>query len=1250
MKILKIIGFSIISIIAVIYISFLFILPNALNLNNFKPELTKIINETTGLDFEINNLKLKTSWNLHINVVFDNVSIKYPNKKELLAAQKGEAGIKLLPLAILKVELAPVKFENPKLNIAIEKDGRYDIEKYLNNLLTKISSEQEKNETTEAQNLPIKISNKMPDIVLTNYEIRLKDEAKNDTLKINGNEFKISEFVLGNKIKVTTEGNLTVNDKKHCTYKAQIASFLPQTTETQTTAEPIVIPEIKFNPIPVIKKYNFGANLDTDLKITQKDKEIFLKGYLNATELNYKLQGQNIDKSFLKLAFNDNKININSNLYVDKNEKFVIDGLFKTGKRQFVDLKILSDKIELTDIQKVIVALTDIANIKTDLDKFKLTGYLDSNFNVKSDMKKIESSGYLKIQNASIHHASLPLAINSIKSNFDFNNNKIKITDTSALVNGSLFNISGTIDTNANADIKVNAEKLPLNLLYEAFAPTETKKTLKLNKGTLTLNAYIKGKLDQIEPKIVLDILGLKIKETTMNANAGIGSINVDLTANAKGEYQGKVIAQNASVSISDPNAAISMQNGTLDFDTKNITINPSVLFFDNSKFTISGTVKDYATKLNALINIDGIFTATDALNYIPKEYRTMINAKGKIPMFSQVSSDGKNTKINAQAVSSSQNHLSVLDITNLTSKSALVNLDISTDGNNLKITDIGLYALNRTIKPNANFKENLSGAQKVATLDGKIANLTAKTQTLQGIRLYTPNTISAAIPGMSNSSISAKADISLNGTVSAPIIKGTASIPSVNIPTFKLTGKNINIDFNKDVINAKSPQINLNGSVLAFETAISTNFGKYTTINNLTINADYIDVDKLVQIMETMPQTNVAPSTSVPVIIKKGHGALTKIKSGNLIATNVSGDFTLKNNLFKLTDMKANAYGGVVAGSVDYNIPYETVKANIQGRSLDSNPAVTAVTGLKDQMNGKLDFDANISMIGMIFEQQMKTLNGTVNFSIGEGQMGSLGRLEHFIYASNLVSQKFASSNLNSIIQTLAPKNTGKFQYLKGHLTFANGWAKIDPIHSGGPQMSLYISGSYNLLNNYAKIEILGRVAKEIVSVLGSVGDMSVSKLLSNVTKFGSGTSNILNSYNAIKDAATISKIPQLVPQSDDTKQFQVVIDGNIEKATAVRSFKWVASEAEIKAAKTQINTQLQNLIPTKVKELITPNASTTTQQSQTTTSQTPTATTSTTPQSQAQAASNALKEAAKNAATEQLKKALPSFWEKIE
>ena len=1233
MKTLKILGIAILSILVVIYFAFLFILPNVINLNNYKSDINKLVKDMANLDLTVGNIKLKTTWNLQANIVLDNVSVKYLNKKEMFSAKTGEAGIKLLPLCILNVELAPIKIAEPKINLAIEKDGRYDIEKFANNLLTKLQVAQtEQTQTTKP--LPIKISNNMPDILLTNYAISLTDEKTKDIMKIGGEEFKISDFKLGDKIIVSTNGDLTINGKKQVIYNAKIDSFLPNLVQNESSSnEAISIPQIDFNPIKIVKNYDLGANFDTNLKITQKDKNIYLKGFLNATELNYKLQGKKLDKSFMKLLFEGEKINIDSNLYVNENEKFVVNGFYKTGKKQSVNLHVESNKIALTSLKNVLIALLDMGNIKNDISQIKINGTLDSNFNIKSDFKKIESDGYLKVENASVAHSLLPLTINSIKSYLDFNDNKISIKDTSALVNGSLFNVSGNIDTDANADIRLNAEKLPLNLLYEAFAPKETKEALSITNGLLTLNAYLKGNLANIEPKVDLSLLGLKIREKTTKMVIGINEIAVDLIANIKGEYNGGVVVRTFALTLDEPKTNLILPSGEITFDTKDITIKPSTFYLDNSTATVSGIIKDYVSKLNATIDANGNFVAKDVLKYLPKEVHSYISAKGTLPFVAQITSDVKNTKINAQMLADSSNNLTVLDIDDLRGKYSLANVDLETDLNVLKINDIGLYGLNHPININSNFKEKLATANKIANITGKIGGLTSKVQTLQNLRVLTPTTISASIPNMKNSELSAKADIVVNGSIVAPAIKGLVNVAQIAIPDFMFTGKDIAIEFNKDTILAKSPQIDLNGSKLAFNTSVSTNFVPNTIINDLTISSDDFDVDKVLEILAVMPQGEVAPSASVPVVINKGHGTLKKVKSGTLVATNASGDFTLKDNLFKLKNLKATAYDGIVAGYVDYNIPYETVKANIQGRGMNANDAVTAVVGLKDQLVGKLDFDADISMMGMVYEQQMKTLKGAVNFSLGAGQMGSLGRLEHFIYASNLMSQKFAQSTLNSVIQTLAPKNTGKFEYLKGHLTFNNGWAKIDPIHSGGPQMSLYISGSYNLLNNYANIEVLGRVAKEIVNVMGSVGDMSVSKLLSNFSSFGSSASNILNSYNAIKDEKTLAKVPQLVPENPDTKQFQVVIDGNVEKPSSVRTFKWLASEQEVAKAKLEINSKL-NTLPVGVTNILN--------------SVKPVTTTGT--NSNKSSSTTDLKEAAKNAATQTLKNALPSLWNSIE
>ena len=65
----------------------------------------------------------------------------------------------------------------------------------------------------------------------------------------------------------------------------------------------------------------------------------------------------------------------------------------------------------------------------------------------------------------------------------------------------------------------------------------------------------------------------------------------------------------------------------------------------------------------------------------------------------------------------------------------------------------------------------------------------------------------------------------------------------------------------------------------------------------------------------------------------------------------------------------------------------------------------------------GALNFDADINMRGAEFTQQMQTLKGNANFTINDGQMGNLGKLEYYLHAQNLLTSKLFNFNLNSLI-----------------------------------------------------------------------------------------------------------------------------------------------------------------------------------------------------------------------------------------
>ena len=55
MKILKILGITVLSILVLLYLAFLFVLPNVVKLNDFKPMVQQIAKEQANLNVDFDN-------------------------------------------------------------------------------------------------------------------------------------------------------------------------------------------------------------------------------------------------------------------------------------------------------------------------------------------------------------------------------------------------------------------------------------------------------------------------------------------------------------------------------------------------------------------------------------------------------------------------------------------------------------------------------------------------------------------------------------------------------------------------------------------------------------------------------------------------------------------------------------------------------------------------------------------------------------------------------------------------------------------------------------------------------------------------------------------------------------------------------------------------------------------------------------------------------------------------------------------
>ena len=122
-KFFKVLGITIISIVVLLYLAFLFVLPKAVDLNKFKPDLQKIVKEQTNLTIDFDNPQITVTPLLSAGITADNVKIKLPDNSEVITSDNFKARIALPSLFLLTVKIPTVEILNPVINIDIV-DGK----------------------------------------------------------------------------------------------------------------------------------------------------------------------------------------------------------------------------------------------------------------------------------------------------------------------------------------------------------------------------------------------------------------------------------------------------------------------------------------------------------------------------------------------------------------------------------------------------------------------------------------------------------------------------------------------------------------------------------------------------------------------------------------------------------------------------------------------------------------------------------------------------------------------------------------------------------------------------------------------------------------------------------------------------------------------------------------------------------------------------------------------------------------------
>ena len=1169
----KIFGYATLGIAILAYLSFLFVLPNAVDINKFKPEIQKIAKEQSGLAVNFENAKIITTPLLGAGLKMDNLSVKLPDDSVLFSAENLKTRIALPSLFLLTVKVSCLEINEPFINLEIINDEQFKVFQLVEQLLNKGKEQKLEQANAEEEKSPwfnpawIRI--KVPNVVVNNYKVLINDLKSKHYLNLKGEKL-IAGYFNGKTAKLKTYAELFSDENKNITANVNIDSFLPPPApaldEEDDPAERIDIPFI--NPVTMYRNYDLKANLDTKLKVRSYNKNVNSYGYLNVENITMKVSHLTLPESYFRAKTFGQDITIDTNIYPAKDQNITL-----LGK-----------------------AFLDSLSIYNELDRIVATGDLKADCNIKTNFKKLRSNGSIIIQNGGINVKSIGKVLSDANINIILDNNILEIKNSNLYINNSPVTIDGRINEKSVADIAIKADRIPLPVLFNAFAPKEVRKAYNFKSGDASFELGLNGKLKKVvaTAKVGLEKLFISDKANTfaIQNERFVG----DFFCNTK-ELRGSLKNDNFEFSLPKTKSLISAPVFEVEIADKDIVINENQLNFnDNSSITYSGKVENYEKLKSINFVADGKFATEDLIKIIGKEFKPFIHSMGSIPVKLTFDGDNKKQTLFAQALADKNNFITPVDYAELKDKNVSLQSIIDFKKNRIKIKNTGLSIRNITVDEKGN---EIITHETVSDIDGTIEG-----NRINLIKIFIPQDLNGKIYAFPQSSYKLEGGKAfVFGETTSPRMRGGFTLSSLSIPELLLDLRKLELRFRGHEADINVSDLILNGSDIQNKTTFSLIPNTVFNILNLDVNSRYFNLDRVMKVadraMKYVPATTASsttPSTpaDIPVAIQRGSLDMKRVITGNIDVRNITSKLLLKNNVLHLNNLKAQAFSGNVNGNIAVNLLSTLIKIDMKGKGIDVDKAMRDACAMKDTLSGTADFKADISLSGTTMEEQMRSLKGDVDFSVVDGQFGPFAKLENLILAENIRESQFFQTAIGGMISGLLTIDTTHFSELNGTLSFNDGICHIEPITSLGDILSLHIFGDFDLLRNYADMKVRARMASLISNLLGPLGAINPANLLSNAASLNIVTAKAFSIFCEMVPEEELETLPSFANSYVDNAatKFQIVVRGDVAKPlTLVKSFKWLAGQTEYQTAIDYVNSlpeQLEGSTATTIEELL--------------------------------------------------------------
>ena len=1170
-------------ILAGLYLAFLFYLPKAVDLNEYKPLIQEIAKEQANIDVNFENPQIVTTPSLQAGFKTGEISIKLPDGSVLFSADSLQGRISLPSLILLTVKVSCAEVISPRINLDIENGEQFKVVRLVEDILNKQKNAPPKEEIQPLPFDPSIIKIKVPNAKITDYKAVINDLKSGHSLTLTGEKLTAG-YNNGKTARIKTYARLLSDDKTNITANVNISSFIPPAKPADPDDDPAEKIELPFvNPVLIYRDYDLKSNIDTKLKIRQNENGLItLKGYFNIDNTTMNLSGLQLPESYIKSKFYGTCADLDTNIFLAKNQNINLKGKIGYGKKPFADISLITERIFFNDMIILSKALLDTLHIKNDLASLKGNGYWAANTQIKTDLKKIQSKGCIIARNGSISNGITKLVFDKINANLIFQDNMLKVVDTHTYINGNVLKAEGQIDSDSTADLKIHSEKLPLPGLFLAFAPSDLKKSFILSSGNLSLDGRLQGELKKslITASVTLKDFVISDKNNSMIIGnekliAGIVSDLVTL--------DGNIINKNLSLTLPLTGSIIRNPKLEIKLDENDINVKPfELLVNSNSKINLLGSISSYSSSPLIDLKADGHLNSVDLRRFAGHDAEPFIDAQGNIPVKIKITGNDKKQSIIAQLKSDAQNYITPVHIQSMQGKQSILQAKIDYKGDRVHIRNTGFYT--GTSLFGDDLALNTQNAKEVFKVSGTIVNLNTAEPFINLIRISIPEEINAKLTAFTNSNLKADGRLLIFGKLASPLMRGSFKVKDLRIPEIFLTMDEADVNLSGKNIVLAVRRLLLNGSDINITARTDINPHPQFTLSRLDVRSRFIDLDRLMKVPDALAKYTAPPLPSsktqtadIPVVIRNGLINMRRIKTGEIIATNTTGRISMSNNNFFLNNLRTTAFDGIIRGDITANLITTALQIRTRGTGLNVEKALLALANMKDTLSGDLAFRTDITLSGSTMEEQMKSLKGTVTFAMTDGQLGPFGKLENMILAENIRESQFFQTALGGVINNLATVDTSHFSLMNGQILFDNGIAHINPITTIGNVMCLHISGDFNLLENTTDMKVRAKLGSVIAHMLGPIAQLNPINLVQATPGLNVVMAQAFSLFCEQLTPEESAAIPNLPTKLDDNMatKFQIVLRGDVAKPMSlIKSFKWLALASEIEQAQNFVST----------------------------------------------------------------------------